>query len=323
MSFIDLAINHRSNRHPRVFVAKLMPILINVLPSITARVATTARDKVAKSLEKYYTAGGLETASQYANVRYSSCADVDVPLADIARYESSGSLATLMNTIPSVFWSLVLFNSDAQLFADLRQEIDGCTTTTEENGVTVKTIDIALLKKKGSLLSSAYQEVLRYRSMSVSTRKVTENTYLDGYLLKEGAILQMPAHVIHEDVAIWGDADFQPRRFLPVEGKKKVRETCFRTFGGGKTLCPGRHFATNEVLTFVSLLIARFDLKPVEGKWTIPTAFNTPVVTGIMEPDSDIDVMFVTRKGFEGVRWAAHLDDSTQTVAMVPEDQAS
>lgn len=34
----------------------------------------------------------------------------------------------------------------------------------------------------------------------------------------------------------------------------------FRAFGGGKTLCPGRHFASTSIQAFVALLVTQFDI---------------------------------------------------------------
>jgi cytochrome P450 len=63
---------------------------------------------------------------------------------------------------------------------------------------------------------------------------------------------------------------------------------CFRVFGGGKTLCPGRHFATNEVLAVVAMFIVRLDMTPVGGEWKFLTIANTNVAAVVMELDDDI-----------------------------------
>lgn len=185
-----------------------------------------------------------------------------------------------------------------------------------------KTIDITTLKEACPLLLSSYQEVLRYCSMGTSVREVMEDTYLDQWLLKKGAMLQMPSRVIHQDASLWGSnvADFNPRRFLPEEKKNRPRDVCFRAFGGGKTLCPGRHFATNETLAVVSVFIARLDMKPVGGEWRAPTTANTNVAAVVMEPDEDVQVEIKTRQGFEGVKWAVRLNGSEKVFAMVTED---
>lgn len=307
----------------REFEGGLMSILVGVIPSITARKPIAARAKVAKAFEAYYRAGGVQKASALAQKRYQAEIDNNVPLEDIARYEVGGSIAVLVNTAPSAFWTLLLLHSHPSLLNDIRKEIDACTETTIENGSTVKTIDITTLKESCPLLLSSYQEVLRYRSMGTSVREVMEDTYLDQWLLKKGAMLQMPSRIIHQDPDLWGAnvTEFNPRRFLLEEKRNRPRDVCFRAFGSGKTLCPGRHFATNEILAVVAVFIARLDMKPVHGDWTLPTTAKTNVAAVVMEPDDDIQVEIKTRQGFDDIKWAINLNKSEKVFAMVTEDR--
>ncbi|CAJ0544935.1 Ff.00g084650.m01.CDS01 [Fusarium sp. VM40] len=115
-------------------------------------------------------------------------------------------------------------------------------------------------------------------------------------------------------------SDFVPRRFLPSEKKNRPKDHCFRGFGGGKHLCPGRHFATNEVLAMAAVFIARFDMDPVMGKWEMPTGFNSGSAGQIMEPDHDVEVDLRTRDGFEDVVWELRLKTSDKIFAIVTED---
>lgn len=297
-----------------------MSILVGVLPSLTARKPIAAREKVAQAFEAYYKAGGLSKASILARNRYDASAKNGVPLADIARYEVGGSIAVLVNTAPAAFWTLFLFYSHPGLITDLRREIDACTNSCTEG---TRTIDITALKEACPLLLSAYQEVLRLMSMGTSVREVMADTQLDQYLLKKGALLQMPSRIIHQDPHLWGaDADaFQPRRFLAEEKGKRPADVCFRAFGGGKTLCPGRHFSTNEVLAVVAVFIARMEMRPVAGgEWKRPTTFNTNVAAVVLEPDEDVRVEIRVREGFEGVEWDVRLDSTERIFVMVTED---
>ncbi|KAK7917930.1 hypothetical protein PG985_009804 [Apiospora marii] len=314
------------------FEGGLMSILVGVLPWLTARKPIAARDRVAKAFEAYYRAGGVEQASAYARMRYQVEVDNRVPLADIARWEVGGSIAVLVNTTPSAFWTLLLLHSCPGLVDDIRKEIDACTetkttTSTEDGGSTgstLKTLDITTLKEKCPLLLSAYQEGLRYTSIGTSVREVMEDTYLEGYLLKKGTMLQMPSRIIHQNTSLWGPgaADFDPRRFLAENKANRPNDACFRAFGGGKTLCPGRHFATNEVLAVVALFVARFDMKPVKGTWEQPSTLNSNVAAVVMEPDHDVEVAITNREGFGGgeVRWAINLHPSEKVFALVTED---
>ena len=303
------------------FESGLMSILVGILPSITARKPIAARTKVAKAFEAYYRAGGVEKASALAKLRYQAEINNGVPIEDIARYEVGGSIAIMANTAPAAFWSLFLLFSHPGLVEEIRGEIDACVET---DGNT-KIVDITTLKSSCPLLLSAYQEVLRHRSMGTSVREVMEDTQLDQWLLRKGAMIQMPSRVIHQDTALWGDdaADFNPRRFLAENRQSRAKDVCFRAFGGGKTLCPGRHFSTNEILAVVAVFVARLEMKVAgNGKWEMPTSKNTNVAAVVMEPDTDIEVELTLREGMEGVEWQVRLDGKGDKVfAMVTEDQ--
>lgn len=299
-----------------------MAILIGIFPSIFARKPIAARAKVVAAFEAYYKAGAVHKGSALAQKRYQAQVDNNIALEDIARYEVGGSIAVLVNTAPAAFWTLLLLHSQPGLLEDIRSEIDACTITAAENGVTVKTLDITTLKESCPLMLSAYQEVLRYSSMGTSVREVMEDTYLGPWLLKKGAMVQMPSRIIHQDANLWGSdvSEFNPRRFLPEEKKNRPSDVCFRAFGGGKTLCPGRHFATNEILAVVAVFIARLDMKPVEGEWKLPTTLNTNVAAVVMQPDTDIEVEIKARPGYENVKWNINLHKSEKTFALVTED---
>ncbi|CAH0038568.1 unnamed protein product [Clonostachys solani] len=305
------------------FESGLMSILVGVLPSITARKAIAARTKVSKAFEEYYNKGGVELGSAYAKNRYQSEADNNLSLEDIARFEVGGSIAVLVNTAPATFWTILLIYSQSDLLNDIRKEVDACTeTTTDEMGSVTKALNITTLKEACPLLLSAYQEVLRYCSMGTSVREVMEDTYVGSFLLKKGAMVQMPSRVIHQDASLWGASvkEFNPRRFLREEKKNRPGDACFRAFGGGKTLCPGRHFATNEILAVVAVFIARLDITPANGSWNLPTTDNTNIAATVMEPDSDIEIQVKARQGYEGVKWVVSLHHSEKIFALVTED---
>ena len=304
-----------------------MAILVGFAPSIMARKGLAGRAKVSAAFERYFRAGGHSQASTLMKYRYNISAKNGVSIADIARYEVGGSLAILVNTAPSAFWMLVLIYADSDLLFKLRQEVGELMISNDV--AKVRTIDISNLKSSCPLLTSTFQEVLRFRSMGTSVREVMEDTVLDDqWLLKKGNMIQMPSRVIHCDSELWGaDVDeFQPERFLSPESPKNTRSkrppaAAFRAFGGGSTLCPGRHFATNEVLAVVTMFIMRFDMTPLSGTWTLPTTKNTNVGAVVMEPDTDIEVTVSHRKGFHDASWAFELKTSEDVFALVAEDR--
>jgi cytochrome P450 len=311
------------------FEKDLMPILIGVMPSFMARKGLAGREKVVKAFESYLQSGGHESGGMFIQNRYHASAKNGVPLEDIARFEAGGSIALLVNTAPAAFWMLLLVFSYPGLANDIRREVESLITIeTSESGAKTRNLDITRLKEHCPLLTSTFQEVLRFRSTGTSIRQVMEDTILqDKWLLKKGNMVQMPSRVVHMDHSVWGtDAEgFEPRRFMKdfkTSTGKRSTPGAFRAFGGGTTLCPGRHFATNEILATVTMFLMRFDMTPVSGEWELPTTNNTNVVAVIMEPDHDIEVNISNRQSLEDDHaWAFVLKDSTKVFAVAAEDR--
>ncbi|PQE14176.1 cytochrome P450 protein [Rutstroemia sp. NJR-2017a BVV2] len=316
----------------RAMIQNVASSLDSLIPS-GDKVVQIARDRIAQAFEEYFHTGGLEGASVLMHNRYEVGTRNGVPVADIARYEVSSVIAILVNTAPAAFWLMYFVYADTKLLEDIRKEVSTIVEVRQDsNGETIRSLDITNLKTSCSLLLSAFQETLRHRSMGTSVREVMTDTILDGkWLLKKNSMIQMPSRVIHLDSDIWGNDvhEFKAGRFLTGTGKEKSKDqkranpAAFRAFGGGSTLCPGRHFATNEILAIVSMFVMRFDMKPVSGQWKLPKTDNTNVATVIMEPDTDIEVIASARKGFEDGKWAFSLRDSEMILAVVDEDRAA
>jgi cytochrome P450 len=235
----------------------------------------------------------------------------------------------MVNTSPAAFWTLFMIFATPGLLVDIRSEIDAVTRVFTKDGTQHRHLDVAGIKENCPLLASTYQEILRWRSVGMSVRRVNEDHLLDGkWLLKKGALVQMPVRAIHLEPTIWGTdvEEFNPRRFLKgekqmTESGKRPKDSCFRSFGGGKTLCPGRHFATNEVLAFTSMFVARFDMEPQSGSWVLPPAENTVAASLLMTPDEDIAVSVRRRAGMEECKWTMTLEEAGKVFALVSEDQ--
>lgn len=308
-----------------------MAILVGFLPSVLARKGIAGRAKVAEAFEHYYQTGGHEEGSVLARNRYETSLKNGVSVKDIARYEVGGATAILVNTAPAAFWMLLYVYSHPGMLEELRKEAGSIMMTmVDKAGDPIRSLDITSLKTDCPLLTSALQEVLRHRSMGTSIRQVMQDTVLDAqWLLKKDCMVQMPSRVIHTNQSIWGkDVNtFNPRRFMKnnvhqIKGGKRPNPTAFRAFGGGTTLCPGRHFATTEILAVVTMFVMRYDMIPTAGDWSMPTTKKTNVAAVVMEPDYDVNVEVFPRRGFENSRWAFGLKNSEMVFAMVAEDRS-
>jgi cytochrome P450 len=224
-----------------------------------------------------------------------------------------------VNTIPTAFWMIYYIFSDPCILEALRADISTILNTTSNlDSAALRILDITMIKQKCSLLSSIFQETLRHRSLGSLTREELKDTVLaDRFLLKKGAIVQIPSLVIHPDSNIWGPTamDFDIRRFFKQPTKvlrdQRQHSGAFRAFGGGTTLCPGRHFASIEIISLVAMLVMRYDMSPVSGEWRMPPQNASNLAAAIMCPGRDVDVDITPRKGYEDGHWAFQLIDLT------------
>lgn len=314
----------------RDFERGLVMLLINTFPSLTARKGYRAREFVSKAFQEYFEAEYHETGSMLIQNRYDTSVKHKIPVADIARYELGGSIAVLVNTAPAVFWVLFYMFSHPNLLEQCRSEVGTILTVTEDGGTIKRTLDITSVKQDCPAVTSTLQEVLRQRTLGLQVCQVMQDTMLDNtYLLKKGATVMMPSRVVHTDPNVWGPdvLQFNHRRFIKETKKtksqtesKRPSQKAFRAFGGGNTLCPGRHFATTEIVSTVVMMIMRYDLVPLAGKWVAPMTTKTNLAAVVMEPDTDVQVEVKPRRGFEDGDWEFRLEDSTMIFAVTAED---
>lgn len=293
--------------------------MLNLLPAVTAKNSLKAREFMVQSFEDYFKMGGHKQASELVRRRYDHNAQNHLAVNDIARTEIGGSFALLSNTIPATFWMLWQVLSDPVVFNDCRQElIKGV-----QEGQDLCTIDVDYIKTSCPIFLSTFKEVFRFHGINNSVRMVLEDHMLDGqYLLKKGSTVMMPGPVQHSIPSVWGAdvSTFNHKRFVRTPGSKRPNPVAFRGFGGGTTLCPGRHFATCEILAFAALAILQFDIQPEGGEWVRPPTEKTSMAGAIPTPDHDIRIT-VRPRGSQ--RWEASLSDSSKAIEISAEDSAA
>lgn len=303
-----------------------MILLMQLVPSFLAKDSIAAREKLTKAFLAYFQQDGHLQGSNLIKARVDHSIDYNIPLEDIARFECGGALGILGNTSPSTFWLIYHVYSNPTILSECREElgrvISDTHISTSGKGKTLRTLDMTSVKTACPILLSTFQEVLRKHSVSVSARLVTQDHLLDGkYLLKKGATLMMPAPIQHTSSDAFGATvnDFDHRRFLP--GQRGHNPVAFRAFGGGSTLCPGRHFATTEILAFTAMMILRCDVRPVEGEWRCPTTNNAAMWESTPMPDFDLDVVVEPRVGNEeNVEWRVMISSSDKAIKLSVED---
>ena len=277
--------------------------MINVLPWLFAPKAYKCRRKLARALQHYFSDGSVDSASVLVKARYAVNQEHGISTATMAQLEFGNLIGLLGNTAPALFWLLVHVYSDLDLLGRLRREVDGIILVrgSKVPGQPFHCLDVEKIRVSCPLMLSTYQEVLRTRSRAMSSRVVLEDTVVDErYLLHKDCYLQMPSYVLHADKASWGPnvQQFDPERFLKrhkSDGDYKPRSGTFRAFGGGQSLCSGRHFATMEDLASFAMIVARYDITLSCGTSATNIATRNSLVDSFEMPAEAVKVRVLRR----------------------------
>lgn len=275
---------------------------MGVFPSLTAAGPSRARQRLVRAFTKFFeddpTANGeiCEFLRQVGDVAHGYNRDIEY----LARYFFAVFCAFLINTVPVTFWIIGHIVANPVLLARIRAELAEVVgpMAEAEAGKPRLSLDIAAVRERCPLLMSTFNEVLRYVGASTSTLIVHEDVYIDDqYLLTKGALVQISATAIHSDPDIWGPdaADFDPERFLKPS---KVHPSANRTFGGGSTLCPGRHLAADEILAFTAMFLHHFDVEFTADTPRLPRRDDTDMLS-ITKPTEDLVLRLSRRRGVE------------------------
>ncbi|KAL8813489.1 MAG: hypothetical protein Q9200_000223 [Gallowayella weberi] len=285
-------------------------LIVDILPWLLAPVGNQARSDIAAAFADYFRHYDPERAqsSSMIEARHRSNTQYGLTPWNQGCLEVGTLLGILANTIPSSFYTLVRLYADPVLLEDVRAELEAVTirVTSEQTRV----IDIMAVRESCHLLNATWQEVLRVHALGVGSRYVRQDVLINNqYRLEKGRVVQMPMAVLHSNPAVWGPDvhEFRPRRFMKESDtakSPKVNLPGYRPFGGGASLCPGRHFVTLEVLALAACMVLRFDLTPAEGNWQIPAQKQESMATNVFPPGADVKVKITKRQGYENVRWS-------------------
>lgn len=297
----------------------ILTLMLDLFPSILARRSLRACRTLIAEFDRYFNEKRHLDGSLLIQLREKHNAAFGLDTNETAHIEIGQVAGSIVNTAPTAFWMIWQVLADPAVSKDCCQEINQLVTT-NSNGT--HTIDLADVMTACPILVSTWQEVLRFHGISVAARAIKEDTLVDNqYLLKKGGLLMIPNAVIHSDPTLWGPTvgQFNHKRFL--KGAKNGESSrypaaAFRGFGGGHVLCPGRHFATTEVLALLALLLVRFDIRPVEGKWVEPEKDD------VMEracplPKCDVRVELIPK---DSQNWHVTFSGRREGVNMVAED---
>jgi len=155
-------------------------------------------------------------------------------------------------------------------------------------------------KAKLPLLASAIQETLRYTTSVTPFRRVVEPVQLSGYHFDTDDEIICMTRSVHFDEEIHENAsEYDPRRYLTEKKfskNGKVITNHSMVWGGGVSMCEGRHFATKELKAFMAFLLMRYTLEVDPDSAERPTFVVERVGAGVMDPKGDLRVILHARK---------------------------
>ena len=143
-------------------------------------------------------------------------------------------------------------------------------------------------------LNGLWLETLRVSANSTAVRNVLSDTTIGGKLLRKNNKILISARQLHFSSVDFGDNidQFDVNRF--IKRPNLHHSPAFRPFGGGPTLCPGRFLAKYMALSFVALLLHRFDVSIV-GSQAMPIYRESKPGIGISAGEGDLQIRLQAR----------------------------
>ncbi|KAI8931607.1 hypothetical protein NX059_011261 [Plenodomus lindquistii] len=292
------------------FLPGISHLLYSPMPSITARKALRGRSRIIESFKRYFEADGHLQAFPMIPEMYETNKRHGLLLEEAAKMEMATSLAMLSSGTITAFWLSFQILSDVEILQAVREELFAVSNQQHEDAgqlPQLRVLNLKEIKTSCPTFMAMLNETLRFHSSVINIKKVQHDTTLaNQYLLKKDGIVMIPGQSIHHNPEIWGSiADtFDHRRFLTPDAERNLtRTSAFRPFGAGTSMCPGRHFSTNVILSLVAMVVLQYNVVPVDGTWTAPTKRNADLWNAMPKPDWDIDVRLMRNAGFGKSHW--------------------
>jgi cytochrome P450 len=205
------------------------------------------------------------------------------------------------NSAPAASWFLFEILQDPELMSQIKTQLSAAKTeatkAVKEEQVQPIAIDAASLLAD-PLLQSVYAETLRLRVAVLVVREAARSDFsFCGWNIKKNEVLTVSTRTEAMDENIWSTGtareprplqEFWARRFIvdpadqssgPLKTQKRVKKDSsgdaagepyysmdglsgsWIPYGGGRSLCPGRHFAKREMLITTAAFLSVFEIE--------------------------------------------------------------
>ncbi|XP_007894899.1 cytochrome P450 7A1 [Callorhinchus milii] len=212
--------------------------------------------------------------------------------------------ASQANTLPASFWSIYYLMRNPEALNAVKNEVENILKVTNQKPGDINSPIIFTREQLDSMtnMGSLINEVLRLSSASMMIRVATEDLLLTldsgrKVAIRKGDQIALYPQLLHLDPEIYEDPhEFKYNRFLDENGKDKTTfykngrklKYYLMPFGSGTSICPGRHFAINEIKQFLSLMLCYYDMELLDFTALSPTLNNTRAGLGILQPSNDV-----------------------------------
>ncbi|KAL3459752.1 cytochrome P450 [Aspergillus heterothallicus] len=282
-----------------LYDSQMSLFLLNFLPKYTVPEAFKARERLVAAFSAYHIRGGEDDMSEIVRRRSDVARRYGCSDDYLGRSEVELLNGLLSNMVPTVFWMLVHIILDPGLADHVSAEVETFVRKTAPDTLSLAPIEI---RKDCPVLVATYQEALRLYSSSARAYQVMEDFMLtDDCLLKKNSIVTIPAETIHRNPKNWGhDAlEFNVDRWFKSD--RTLNSSAWVPFGGGSSICPGRFFVFDMILSTVIVVLHGYKLSAPGIQQ--PPGRKTRVMSGIRIPTDDVDIIATPRQQGSVNRW--------------------
>ncbi|KAG9123943.1 hypothetical protein FRC07_013426 [Ceratobasidium sp. 392] len=265
-----------------------VPLLAINFPAFLMPDTISARQTLLNHLDAYFTAGIPDDASGLLKEYVEQGQSQDWSTHDLAAFGLGFMWPLLANAPYAVYWLLVFHLHRPEGLKPLLDEIKHILNSGRDLG------DVVRDSNATPYLDACINETIRLASDSYSMRWVAEESKLGGYVFKPGDQVACNMRGVHMDEEVYARPEaFEPSRFMGLR-KEKVRGR-FIPFGGGFSICEGRHLAVTQIKAFIIILLSEFDISLESGEKGIPRFSPNNRGFGMIRPVGDVTVG-LTRK---------------------------
>lgn len=208
------------------------------------------------------------------------------------------------NSITAIFWVFFHACRDAILMARLRREVETCRTVSASG----LAFDIQKLQQQ-PILGAVWAEVLRlYVATAMSRTPDRADFKLGEWIIPKGKNMILSAYEAHRDEAAFkmymgSVEDYHPldefwaERFLVTREAQEDSgpelnfnglDGAYIPYGGGSSICPGRHYAKQTMLTTFAFLVTAFEIELCTAEGTEVKAGMSYYGTGVLRPMGEV-----------------------------------